>query len=270
MVYNGYDVIMEEGRMRATSMKEIVRKMTDSQEYVIFMLGDSITCGACASTAETTYTAIFAKGLAKRYPERTVLRYDGLQSRMEDGELRPVERFDGPVAVGRGESGKLTVVRCGIGGNTVRRILNRRNDYAGREFEGRRGDLFFIMLGINDSLQKDSSKYVTPEQYQKDLRELLDLLALTNPEADVVLMTPTYYHDGKTPTSYLDFYAEKMKEVAKEQSLPLIDFHKLWMDHMVLGGEGNGQGDWLPRDKCHPGDKGHRIMGEEILRHLFF
>lgn len=250
-------------------MREIVGRLNESREYVIFMLGDSITRGSCASSAETTYTAIFAQGLAKRYPERRVLRYDGLQSKEKDGELRPVERFDGPVNLGEGENGKLTVVRCGIGGNTVRRILNRRDDYAGREFEGRRGDLFFIMLGINDSLQKDVSKYVTPEQYQKDLCELLDLLAVTNPEADVVLMTPTYYHDGKTPTSYLDLYAEKMTEVAKAQRLPLIDLHKLWMDHMILGGEGNGQGSWLPYDKCHPGDEGHRILGEEILCHLF-
>ena len=255
--------------MSAKTMKEIVKRMEKSEEYAIFTLGDSITLGACASSDENTYTAVVARGLAERYSARTMIRYDGQQAKTPDGELIPVERFDGPVTVQTGEKGKLTVVRCGIGGNTVRRLLNRRGDYAGRAFEGRIADLFTVCLGINDSLRKDPSKYVTPEQYKSDLFELLDLLAYTNPMADVILMTPTYYHDGSAKESYLDLYAEKMIEVAKERELPLIDLHKTWMDHMVVGGAGNGQGDWLPFDKCHPGDLGHRLMGEEILENLF-
>ncbi|MBR2354694.1 MAG: hypothetical protein IKA76_09365 [Clostridia bacterium] len=254
--------------MRSKTMKAIAKKMTESEEYLFLTLGDSITRGSVASSDETTYTAVLTRELAKRFPDKEILRYDGQQAKNADGELLPVEHFDGPITVQKGVVGTLTVVRCGIGGNTVRRLLNRKDDYAGREFEGRRADLFTVMLGINDSLVKNASKYVTPEQYKEDLCELLELLANTNPEADVILMTPTYYHDGSTPTSYLDLYAEKMIEVAREQELPLIDMHKMWMDHMILGGEGNGQGDWLPHDKCHPGDLGHRILGEEIAKRI--
>ena len=255
--------------MRRKTMTAIVQHMTEAKEYLIFTLGDSITRGSGASSDETAYTAVMTRELAQRFPQREILRYDGQQARIPDGELIPVDHFDGPIAVQRGSEGKLTVVRCGIGGNTVRRLLNRKGDYAGREFEGRRADLFTVMLGINDSLIKVKEKYVTPEQYKKDLCELLALLAETNPEADVILMTPTYYHDGSTPDSYLDLYAEKMIEVAREQELPLIDLHKMWMDHMVVGADGYGQGDWLPRDKCHPGDLGHRLLGEEIVKRIF-
>ncbi len=251
--------------MRSTSVKEIVKKMTEAEEYLILMLGDSITQGCGASSPETNYVAEFTRLMAKKFPNRTLLRYDG---RVVSEQL-PLDGYSDAVSVQSGTDKKLTVVRCGVGGNTVRRLLNRRDDYAGREFDGRVGDLFFIMLGINDSLIKTPEKYVTPEQYKKDLCELLDLLATTNPEADAVLMTPTYYHDGSAPTSYLDLYAEQMIEVAKEQRLPLIDLHRMWMDHMVIGGAGNGQGDWLPHDKCHPGDKGHAVLAEEILRALF-
>lgn len=255
--------------MRSKTVAEIVKKIDVSEEFLIFTLGDSITNGSISTSLENSYTAVLTRRIAERYSDREVLRYDGRQSKTPDGELLPVDHFDGPTRVQEGNGGKLTVVRCGIGGNTVRRLINRRGDYAGRAFEGRVADLFTVMVGINDSLRGDPSKYVTPEQYKKDLYELLALLENANPQADVILMTPTYYHDGSTRESYLDLYAEKMTEVARECALPLIDTHKLWMDRMALGGEGYGQGDWLPSDKCHPGDVGHKALGEFIFSEIF-
>ncbi len=251
--------------MYSKSLREIAQRMAESEEFLLFTLGDSITQGALSSSAEHTYTACLARGFGKKMPEKTVLRYDGRQV----DELLPVGDFGEAIAVQQGTKGKLTVVRCGIGGNTVRRLLNRKGDYAGRAFEGRKGDLFTVNLGINDSLRKDPAKYVTVEQYKKDLCELIDLLAQTNPEADVILMTPTYHHDGSTPHSDLTPYADAMKEVAVEREISLIDLHRKWMEHMVVGGELYGQGDWLKSDKCHPSDVGHAKMAEQIIEELF-
>ncbi len=251
--------------MRHTTIDRIREKLLASEDFLIIMLGDSITRGSCASTPEHTYTAQLAKGLGERMPKKTVLRYDGEQV----DELLPLGGFGEAIPVQKGSKSKLTVVKCGVGGNTVRRMLNRQGDYAGRAFEGRIADLFFLNVGINDSLWKDPSKYATTEQYQKDLRELIDLLGKTNPEADLIFMTPTYHHDGKTADSDLTPYAEAMKEVAREEGIPCIDLHQKWMNHMIIGGEGNGQGDWLKCDKCHPSDRGHRVMAEQILEDFF-
>ncbi len=251
--------------MRNTTLEAIVRRMVESREFVLVTLGDSITLGALSSSAEHTYTACLARALGAKMPEKTVLRYDGKQV----DELLPLGGFGEAVFVQQGRKGKLTVVRCGVGGNTVRRLLNRRDDYAGRKFEGRAGDLFTVCLGINDSLKKDPAKYVTTEQYKSDLCELVDLLAKTNPKADLIFMTPTYHHDGSTPDSDLTPYAEVMKEVAADREIPLIDLHRKWMEHMVVGGELYGQGDWLKSDKCHPSDVGHAKMAEQIMEELF-
>ena len=255
--------------MRKT-VREIVEKMTSSDNYLIFSVGDSITEGARATSPDNNYTAVLTRGIAARFPMRTVLRYDGKRHRVPDGELRPIESFGEAVTVQNGTEGKsITVARCGIGGNTVRRLLNRKQDFIGKEIDGRLGDLFLIVAGINDSLVKDPAKYTEPTQYHANLYELLDEIERANPEADVILMTPTYYGDGSTADIPLSEYAEEMRRVAKEKCLPLVDLHALWMQHLVVGGPLYGQGDWLVSDKCHPSDKGHAAIAAEILRVLF-
>ncbi len=253
--------------MRAT-LHEIHARMSEAGEYLIFCVGDSITEGARASGDEQTYTAVLTRRLAARYPTRTVLRYDGHSHDGPDGEVLPIDRYTGPVCVQKGEEGKLTVIRCGIGGNSTRRMLRRRADFVGKEFEGRLGDLFLIHVGINDSIQKVEDKYAAPELYAKHLHELLDSIAEGNPDADAVLMTPTWFDHGTSYESCLDPYAAAMKAVAAARGVPVIDLHRLWLDHLVIGGEQYGQGDWLNGDRCHPSDKGHTALGEEIARCL--
>lgn len=257
--------------MRSTTMSELVARMRASEKYTIFMLGDSITEGARAKSAEATYTAVFTRGLAERFPGRRVTRYDGKRHPTKDAELLPLCTYGEPITVQEGE-GELCVVRCGIGGNTVRRMLNRRADFIGKEINGREADLYIIMVGINDALAKDPSKYVVPEVFRAHLEELLGEIATGNPSADVILMTPTYNDAGIEPISRLDPYAAQMQEAAAQRGLPVIDQHKLWMEHLCIGGEGYGQGEWLSGvegDKCHPGDCGHAVIAGEMLRCLF-
>ena len=257
--------------MRNVSTGEIVRRMSDSEEYVLFSVGDSITEGLRTSSAEATYTARLARGLAEQFPGRTVLRYDGLRKDTSDGELFPVRVYDGPHCVQEGTDKQITVVRSGIGGNTVRRLLNRKNDFIGKQIEGRCADLFLIVSGINDALDCDPTKYVTAKQYGLDLCELLDEIQAADPTADVILMTPTFNDYGTEAVSTLDPYVAVMKEVAARRHIPVIDLHRLWMEHLVMGAENSGQGDWLisPDDHCHPSDKGHAAIAEFILNELF-
>ena len=256
--------------MRNTTLSAIFERMKNAKEYVIFSLGDSITEGARASSDETTYTAVLTRRLAERFPTRTVLRYDGHSHEGPDSEILPIDRYSDPVTLQNGTEGKLTVVRCGIGGNSTRRLLRRSADFVGKAFEGRTGDLFLIVVGINDSIEKVPDKFAPPALYAEHLHILLDRIEESDPNADVIFMTPTYYDYGTEPVSRLDPYADAMQAVAKERAVPVIDLHRLWMEHLVIGGEQYGQGDWLNGDRCHPSDKGHAAIGEEIARNLIF
>ena len=88
----------------------------------------------------------------------------------------------------------------------------------------------------------------------------------SHPDADIILMTPTYVgYDG----SWLTMHANAMRALAKEREIALIDLNKLWMDHWIEGAGEYGQGDWLDTDSCHPTNKGHEAIADEMIRALF-
>lgn len=250
-------------------MNDIVKKIDNSEKYVIFTVGDSITEGIGLKNDEDTYTAALARGIAEIYPERSVQRYDGKRFLTHNAELLPIEHFDGPFTVSTGGEKSITVVRCGVGGNTVKRLLDRRSDFIGKMLEGKSADLFLICVGINDSLKEDAEKYVTEKQYGDNLNCLISEIKAAMPNADIILMTPTYNDAGLSLESSLDAYANEMIAIAKKHELPVIDLHKMWVEHTVIGGNNYGQGEWLSGRKgdcCHPSAKGHAAIASEILR----
>lgn len=256
---------------RSETLEEIAKKLEASREYCLFFVGDSITEGAGATSAEETYVAHVARGLAREYPKKRVVRYDGIRRATEDSPLLPLLTYGEPIEVQAGEGGAITVVRSGIGGNTVRRLLNRKSDFIGKELGGRRADLFLINVGINDALRSDSRKYVPSTVYGEHLSLLLDELERGTEGADVILMTPTYNDDGTSRESCLAPYADRMRAIASARQIPLIDLHGAWMDHLTVGGEAYGQGAWLTGitgDFCHPSDIGHAAIARLVLEKL--
>ncbi len=249
-------------------LAEIVEHMKDDPNYLIFVIGDSLTEGQGASDPERfDYTAKFAEKLAERMPEKSVYRIDGKRNNDATAIIYPNKGKHVPVQRVSGTSDEIVIARCGIGGNTVKRIINRSHDFIGKELRGVTGDLFIIMSGINDSSAGNAEKYASPPAYKTQLNKLLDMIYAEHPEADIILMTPTYCgNDGRT----LDMYAKQMKDVAAERGIALIDQHQLWMDHWLKGAPNYGQGDWLAEgDSCHPTDIGYEAMADYMIKCLF-
>lgn len=247
-------------------MLEFIKdKLADNKEVLISFVGDSITYGLNHCGEEETFVAVFTRILADELRNTEVLRYDGYSH----GEERPILGYNGPFKIGGGKGGRVTVARCGIGGNTVRRAIRRIDDFKGEMLGIKNPDLYFFMFGINDALKCDKKKFVEAPQYKSDLKELLDEVISSNPEAKIILMTPTYNEDGTKPTSHLEPYCDAMKEVAKEYNLPVIDTHALWMDHLIVGSENHGQRDWLStveHDCCHFSPKGAKETAKFIFK----
>ena len=246
-------------------MEHILKKMNKSANYLIMSVGDSLTEGQRASAGDRTFTAVFTAGLAERFSDRTVIRIDG--KRVEDR----IARFNRVVVQERPqENGKITVVRSGYGGNTVQRLINRKEDFIGCTFEDAQPDLYMISVGINDSIDWDPAKYVPPAQYKENLRTLLGHIRQAHPAADVIMITPTPYCKGDEGDDHNIAYAKAMLEFAVEESLPCLDMHQIWLDHRVEGAKNFGMGDWLyDEDRCHPGDVGHEAFGQALLKFMF-
>ena len=108
------------------TLNDISERIKCSDDFVLFCLGDSITQGIGAKTDEDTYTACLARNFAKFFKDRQIIRYDGKLRDCPTREYYPLESYIGPIVVQEGNSDKkITVVRCGVGGNTVKRLLNR-------------------------------------------------------------------------------------------------------------------------------------------------
>ncbi|MBR2387912.1 MAG: SGNH/GDSL hydrolase family protein [Clostridia bacterium] len=249
-------------------LAEIVEHMQNDPNYLIFVIGDSLTEGQGASDPKRSdYTAKFAEKIAERMPNKNVYRVDGKRNNDATAIIYPNKGKHVPVQRISGVTDEIVVARCGIGGNTVKRIINRSYDFIGKELRGTTGDLFIIMSGINDAASGNIEKYASPPAYKKQLNELIDMIYAEHPEADIILMTPTFVgSDG----SGLDMYAKQMKDIAAERQIALIDQHQLWLDHYEKGSGKYNQGDWLSdADSCHPTDIGHEAMADYMIKCLF-
>lgn len=243
-------------------LARIAKKIKRSDNYTIFTIGDSVTYGDKTSSDEATYTAQFAKMLGEKLPDKTIIRYDGKGPTPSTAPLS----YTNPVTVQTGTTDKkVTVVRGGVCGDTIKLITERSSDFIGKQIDGNTGDLFIISAGINDA-GINGDKYASPTKYRDQIEALVKQIRAAHPDADVVFMTPTYF--GSTGTA-LDLYAKKMSELGEKLHIAVIDLHKLWMDHWIEGADNYGQGDWLTTDDCHPSDVGHKAMAEEMMRCFF-
>ena len=247
------------------AVSQIIDKIKNKEDILISVVGDSITYGENHCMPEETYTAKLALLFALYFPEATVYRYDGIVKE----EANPLSGYTRGILVKRGTSNQvLRIVRSGVGGDTVQRLINRIDDFTDEIVESKNPDLITIMVGINDALQSDPKKYVTDEVFEKNYNILIDMILKRNPNVQLVLLTPSVNDIGTTKSSHLEPYCDRVKKICKERGLPFIDVHKLWLDHMIPGSENFGQRDWLSNsstDACHPSP----IGAEETAKFIF-
>ena len=237
-------------------------KMINEKQYItIDIVGDSVTWGLNHCSNNETYTAQFAYMLAGRLPEISVYRYDGI---VKD-ELSGMEYFEGPIKVNSGIGNKqIDVIRNGIGGNTVRRAINRIQDFTGKLANGKKADITVFMFGINDALKSDKTKYVSPQKFLEDYRELLERFRQTE-KSEIILMSAT------TNDQCIDEYVMMTEILARENGLTYIDQHKIWQMHYDKDKPNFGQGSWLsnaPGDACHPTPEGAIEIAKPLLETL--
>ena len=240
-------------------LAEIAQKIASSDEYLIFTIGDSVTEGQGA-TKTTDYTAMFSKKLGEIFTGKSIYRVDGAPNSSYTGVVYP----GNAATVQTGTDGEITVARCGVGGDTVARVLNRTGDFINKEIRGKTGDLFTICLGINESWA-GTPKYAAPTTYKRQLEELVDAIYAAHPDADIILMTPTFVGDNPRQ---LDLYAKAVKQLAAARDIAYIDLNAMWTEHYDKNADHYGQGDWLV-DNCHPTEIGYEAIADEMIRWIF-
>lgn len=235
---------------------KICYKLERNETITITFVGDSITQGTVHCSDDETFVAVFTNLIAKEFSETQVVRYDGIVR----GAIKPLDGYN-EVLVQSGTKGRINILRSGVGGNTVARAMNRFGDYTGILPCGERSDFIFLMFGINDALDCDPEKYVTPDVFKGQYSEMIDKVSETEPQAKIIILPATTNGDS------IDVHVAKTFEIIKEKNLPFIDTFKLWKEHYSPDADNYGHGDWLVGngDSCHPTPKASETMAEYIF-----
>ena len=253
--YGNTNELEREKRMNTINISGLLKK---KDRITLDVVGDSITWGITHCSDNETYTAQFAEMLAKKFSKAAVYRYDGITH----DELKPMEGFSDAHRVSAGNCGKrIDVIRNGIGGNTVRRAINRIQDFTGTLANEKTADITFFMFGINDALKTEKSKYVTPEKFYDDYTELLEKFKATE-KSQVVIMSAT------TNDQPINEYVKTTEKFANEHNILYINQNKVWTTHYDKSMPNFGHGDWLSSDPCHPTPKGANAIAKEMMRYV--
>ncbi len=151
------------------------------------------------------------------------------------------------------------VYNCGVSGDTTDGMVKRLS----LEAEVRSARSIIIAVGVNDSGKANGEYQVAPEDFKKNLHELIDQSCKL--VEHVLLVTPTQIDDSKlqpvpwrTELTYDNDdvlrYAGIMKEVGDELGVRVIDNSEL------LSMED------LSEDGLHPNEKGHEKIGQAVKK----
>lgn len=180
------------------------------------------------------------------------------------------------------EGRNVNVINAGIGGNTTAHGKARfEKDVLARE-----PDLVIMQFGNNDSavdVWKDppaDKPRVSITDYEKNLREMISTLKKRGAKVILVTPLPTRWtpklknmygkppYDPNDPNGF-NFqkkkYIAKLKKIAKDEKVPLIDLFSVYFDYDRREGQTM---DELFIDGMHPNNKGQQIEADLLIRQI--
>ena len=128
---------------------------------------------------------------------------------------------------------KIDIINRAIGGRSTKKFKKegRWDDLVAQLQEG---DFVFIQFGHNDASRNKPDRYTPPEDYKRYLRQFVK--DVRSKDAIPVLCTPVvmrrFTEDGNFKDGH-GAYPGKMREVAMEEDVFLIDMHKRSMQLIV-------------------------------------
>ena len=242
-------------------------------------LGDIVSiCQHCRmlrplTTAPLSLLLIASAGFAE--PDKTVILF-GDSTTAERGNLKIYAHH---LLEAKFSDVEVRIVNAGVGGHNTNHAFARFE----KDVREREPDVVVIQFGINDAAidvwkkPPATKSRVALDDYRTNLRRFVH--TLRNDGASVILMTPNPLrwnekmrkmygkppydsdHEGGFDAPLLPYVAA-MRELAAEESVPLVDIHRLFHDY----GKENGQGmDDLLLDGVHPNAAGHKLVAEALL-----
>ena len=179
---------------------------------------------------------------------------------------------------------EIEMINAGIGNTTSRQAVERLDSDV-RRFDP---DYVIIQFGINDSWidasQGRTEPRLTLDEYVDYLKSIIATLRADG--AKPILMTPNpmrwselYGDELKDPALGFDFddprginrlldvYAQRVRDVAHQENVPLVDVSERFEAYDRVEGQSISE-ILLPNDDIHPNDAGHALIAEWLTQVL--
>lgn len=214
---------------------------SQAQQIANFQLhsGDRVVFYGDSITAQRLYTADVEEFLLTRYP--------GMD----------VEFFNAGVP---GDT-----VYGGYTGDTATRL--KRDVYSWKP------TVVTIMLGMNDPGYVPFDAHIF-DVYKTGYKSLVDQLTASLPAARLTLIVPTPYDEITHGTEFpglggtVQRYGQFVSEYGQQANLPVANFYVPLVELMQKAKQDNPSfASIIIPDRIHPGDMGHWVMAETLMRH---
>ena len=152
---------------------------------------------------------------------------------------------------------------AGIGGNKIYDLYLRVDDDVLRH----KPDIVVIYIGVNDVWHKRLAGTGTdPDKFEKFYLALINKLTVQN--IRVVLCTPAVIGEKTDFSNELDGdlnrYSHIIRNLAKQNNLPLVDLRKAFLDYNLQNNPSNKESGILTTDRVHLNDQGNLLVAEAI------
>ena len=160
-----------------------------------------------------------------------------------------------------GKSNEYDFIGSGISGNKVYDLYLRLED----DVLSKNPDVVVIWVGVNDVWHKSMFGTGTdPDKFEKFYLAILKKLKERNIRA--VICTPAVVGEKKDMSNPLDGdlnrYSNIIRDIAKKNNLPLIDFRKKFQDYLEEHNPKNEEKNILTYDRVHPNARGNQFLAE--------
>lgn len=157
---------------------------------------------------------------------------------------------------------KDVVVNAGVSSATTASTLNAK----AYRLEPFTADVAIIMLGTNDcSTNLTGNKAISKETYKENLGKIVDAIRANNPNAVIVMRTPTGFWDDKHPQ--MSEYVAQLTAFAEERGLILVD-QMTATQHAINTYPWSKSGAQFYGDNLHPGVVGQLKIFQMLIREM--
>ncbi len=157
----------------------------------------------------------------------------------------------------------IQIYNKGINGNRTKDLVARLQE----DVLDLHPNFVFILIGVNDAWRGwDQNDPTSVEQFIKNYKTILDGIKNTNPNTQIVMMTPFLITSIEWVLAFKEDLDEKTKaiiELAKEYQLPLIPLHELMPQY-----EHQLPLNMVSNDGIHPSIVGHALIADQVLKYL--